>query len=120
MNDETTEQAPAQEDKKQPLKATTFRLSEETTALFKAIANEIEGNPQETLSKLIDVYKLQAGKALTIDEGRKSEIERVERYAGGIVSCFTVLLEEVVTLEGTLGARYAEEIKNCKEQYAFS
>ncbi len=120
MNQEETEQTIATEDKKQPLKATSFRLSEETTATFKAISNEIGGNPQETLSKLIEVYKLQAGKALTLDEGRKSEmIERVERYTGGILSCFTGLIEEITTLEETLRVQYAEEIKNSKEQYAF-
>lgn len=117
MNNENIEQTTATEDKKIPLKATSFRLSEETTATFKAISNEIGGNPQETLSKLIEVYKLQANKVHTLNSGRKSEIERVERYAGGIVSLFIGLVEELATMEDSLRRQYSEEIKQGEESY---
>ncbi|MFI3255458.1 MAG: hypothetical protein R3Y63_14155 [Eubacteriales bacterium] len=116
MNNEIIEQLTTTEDKKQPLKATSFRLSEETTATFKAISNEIGGNPQETLSKLIEVYKLQANKAHSLDSGRKSEIERVERYTGGIISSFIGLVEELTTMEDSLRGQYSEEITQANEK----
>ena len=46
------------------LKPKSFRIDEETAEKFKQISAAIGGNQQEALSKLIEAYEFQTGKAI--------------------------------------------------------
>ena len=56
------------------LKPKSFRINDETAEKFKEISMNIGGNQQETLSKLIEAYEFQAGKAVLTE--KKADIEQ--------------------------------------------
>lgn len=60
------------------LKPKSFRIDEETAEKFKQISNELGNNQQATLSKLIEAYEFQKGKAMIFD--KKEDIETFEKY----------------------------------------
>lgn len=99
------------EGKSKSMKTASFRLTDETHAIFKQIAKEIGGNPQETLSKLIDTYLFQASKQEGFMIGRRDEIERVERYSNCILSSFVALIDELGSLEDTVRVQFEQELK---------
>ena len=69
----------------------SFRITEATADKIKEIAAEIGGNQQQTLSKLIEAYELQKGKAVLTD--KKADIETFENYNNAIVRMYMTALE---------------------------
>lgn len=74
------------------LKPKSFRIDDETAEKFKEIANKIGGNQQETLSKLIEAYEFQSGKAILTE--KKPDIEQFEKYINAITRMFMGSLED--------------------------
>ena len=55
------------------LKPKSFRIDDETARKFKEISENIGGNQQEAMAKLIEAYEFQAGKAVLTDRRREGE-----------------------------------------------
>lgn len=49
-------------------KPKSFRINDETAEKFKEISNTIGGNQQETLTKLIEAFEFQSGKAVLTEK----------------------------------------------------
>ena len=74
------------------LKPKSFRIDDITADKFKEISADIGGNQQETLSKLIEAYEFQAGKAILTD--KKSDIELFEKYVNSLTRMYMGSLED--------------------------
>lgn len=74
------------------LKPKSFRIDEETAEKFKQISVAIGGNQQEALSKLIEAYEFQTGKAIITE--KKADIEQFETYVTAITRMFMGSLED--------------------------
>ena len=74
------------------LKPKSFRIDEETAEKFKQISAAIGGNQQEALSKLIEAYEFQTGKAIITE--KKADIEQFEKYVTAITRMFMGSLED--------------------------
>lgn len=70
----------------------SFRISDSTADKIKEIAAEIGGNQQQTLSKLIEAYELQKGKAVLTD--KRNDIETFESYINAITRMYMATLED--------------------------
>lgn len=69
----------------------SFRISDSTADKIKEIAAEIGGNQQQTLSKLIEAYELQKGKAVLAD--KRTDIETFENYINAVTRMYMQALE---------------------------
>lgn len=74
------------------LKTRSFRISEETIAKFKEMTEEIGGNQDEVLAKLIETYEFQKGKVILTD--KKEDIEKFEQYMGIVTRMYMSSLED--------------------------
>lgn len=70
----------------------SFRITDSTADKIKEIAAEIGGNQQQTLSKLIEAYELQKGKAILAD--KRTDIETFESYINAITRMYMSVLED--------------------------
>ena len=70
----------------------SFRITDSTADKIKEIAAEIGGNQQQTLSKLIEAYELQKGKAVLAD--KRNDIETFENYINAITRMYMATLED--------------------------
>lgn len=70
----------------------SFRISDSTADKIKEIAAEIGGNQQQTLSKLIEAYELQKGKAVLAD--KRTDIETFENYINAVTRMYMSVLED--------------------------
>lgn len=70
----------------------SFRITEATADKIKEIAAEIGGNQQQTLSKLIEAYELQKGKAVLTD--KRNDIETFENYINAVTRMYMATLED--------------------------
>ena len=70
----------------------SFRITEATADKIKEIAAEIGGNQQQTLSKLIEAYELQKGKAVLAD--KRTDIETFENYINAVTRMYMQTLED--------------------------
>lgn len=70
----------------------SFRITEATADKIKEIAAEIGGNQQQTLSKLIEAYEMQKGKAVLTD--KRNDIETFESYINAITRMYMSSLED--------------------------
>lgn len=74
------------------LKPKSFRINDETAEAFKKISIEIGGNQQEALSKLIEAYEFQRGKAVLTE--KKADIEKFEKHATVLTRMYMDCLED--------------------------
>lgn len=87
------------------LKPKSFRISDETAERIKAITAEIGGNQQEALSKMIEAYEFQKGKAILVE--RKADIERFEEYMSILVRMYMGALEDNQNISETIRTEFA-------------
>lgn len=86
------------------LKPKSFRIDDETAEKFKEISAAISGNQQQTLSKLIEAYEFQSGKAILTD--KKADIEEFERYVTAITRKYMGSLEDNQNLSQTIRTEF--------------
>lgn len=70
----------------------SFRITDSTADKIKEIAAEIGGNQQQTLSKLIEAYELQKGKAILAE--KRNDIEIFENYVNAMTRMYMGVLED--------------------------
>lgn len=92
------------------LKPKSFRIDDETAEKFKEISNSIGGNQQQTLSKLIEAYEFQSGKAVLTE--RKADIEQFERYTTAITRMFMASLEDNQNITETVKTEFDALLKS--------
>lgn len=86
------------------LKPKSFRIDDETAEKFKEISAAIGGNQQQTLSKLIEAYEFQSGKAILTD--KKADIEEFEKYITAITRKYMGSLEYNQNLSQTIRTEF--------------
>lgn len=86
------------------LKPKSFRIDDATAEKFKDISAAIGGNQQETLSKLIEAYEFQNGKAVLTE--KKADIEQFETYIGALTRMYMGSLEDNQNLSETIRMQY--------------
>jgi len=74
------------------LKPKSFRIDDETAEKFKQISGEVGGNQQEALSKLIEAFEFQKGKAILTD--KKDDIDTFEKYVTLVTRMYMTSLED--------------------------
>lgn len=92
------------------LKPKSFRIDEATAERFKEISAQIGGNQQETLSKLIEAYEFQSGKAILTD--KKADIEQFERYVTALTRMYMESLEDNQNITETVRTEYDALMKS--------
>lgn len=92
------------------LKPKSFRIDDITADKFKEISADIGGNQQETLSKLIEAYEFQAGKAILTD--KKSDIEQFEKYVNSLTRMYMGSLEDNQNLTETIRTEFDAMLKS--------
>lgn len=92
------------------VKPKSFRIDDETADKFKKIATDIGGNQQQTLSKLIEAYEFQSGKAVLID--KKADIEEFENYITAITRKYMDSLEDNQNLSQTIRTEFEAQLKS--------
>lgn len=86
------------------LKPKSFRIDDETADKFKEISANIGANQQETLSKLIEAYEFQNGKAILIKD--KESIEQFERYITALTRMYMSSLESKQNVTETVRTEF--------------
>ena len=86
------------------LKPKSFRINDATSEKIREIAAELGTNQQETLSKLIEAYEFQAGKAILTD--KKDDIDQFERYVTLLTRMFMASLEDNQNMSATIRTEY--------------
>jgi predicted nucleic acid-binding Zn-ribbon protein len=94
------------------LKPKSFRIDDDTAERIKAITAEIGGNQQEALSKMIEAFEFQKGKAILLE--RKADIERFEGYTSLLVRMFMGVLEDNQNVGETIRVEFAAQL-NAKD-----
>ena len=102
-----------EENKDKVLKPKSFRINDETAEKIKEISNSIGGNQQETISKLIEAYEFQAGKAILTE--KKADIEKFEQYVTTITRMFMTSLEDNQNLSETIKSEFDALLKSKDE-----
>ena len=92
------------------LKVKSFRINEETAEKFRVIANEINGNQQEVMAKLIETYEFQKGKAILVE--KKAEIEEFEQYTSILVKKFMNVLEDNQHIKELVRTEFENDLKS--------
>lgn len=92
------------------LKPKSFRIDDETANKFKDISATIGGNQQETLSKLIEAYEFQNGKAILTE--KKADIEQFENYVTALTRMFMGSLEDNQNVTETVKTQFEAQLKS--------
>lgn len=92
------------------LKPKSFRIDDATADRFKEIAAQIGGNQQETLSKLIEAYEFQGGKAVLTE--KKADIDQFEKYVNALTRMFMGSLEDNQNITATVRTEYEAQLKS--------
>lgn len=92
------------------LKTRSFRITDETADKIKEIANEISGNQQETISKLIETYEFQKGKSLLTE--KKADIEQFERYISCLTNMYMRTLEDNENITSTVRTEFESLLRS--------
>jgi predicted transcriptional regulator len=92
------------------LKPKSFRIDDETAEKFKQISSLIGGNQQEALSKLIEAYEFQQGKAILTE--KKEDIETFEKYVTILTRMFMGSLEANQNITETVRAEFDALLKS--------
>ena len=94
------------------LKTRSFRISEETVKKFKEITDEIGGNQEEALAKLLETYEFQKGKVVLTD--KKEEIQKFEQFINILTRMFMTALEDNQNAEVRIKGQF-EALLNSKD-----
>lgn len=92
------------------LKTRSFRIEDSTAEQFKAISQEIGGNQQHALAKLIECYELQQGKAKLQD--KREIIETFENHVTRLTNIFMQSLEENENMKENVRAEFESLLKS--------
>lgn len=92
------------------LKPKSFRIDDATYDKFKEISAQIGGNQQEALSKLIEAYEFQGGKAVLTE--KKADIEQFERYVTALTHMFMGSLEDNQNVTATVRTEFEAQLKS--------
>ena len=92
------------------LKPKSFRIDDATADRFKEIAAQIGGNQQETLSKLIEAYEFQGGKAVLTE--KKADIDQFEKYVNALTRMFMGSLEDNQNITATVRTEFEAQLKS--------
>lgn len=92
------------------LKPKSFRIDDVTYDKFKEISSQIGGNQQEALSKLIEAYEFQSGKAVLTE--KKADIEQFERYVTALTRMFMGSLQENQDLAAIVRTEFEAQLKS--------
>ena len=92
------------------LKPKSFRIDDETARKFKEISENIGGNQQEAMAKLIEAYEFQAGKAvLTV---RRQDIDKFESYVMAMTRMYMGSLEDCQNMAETIRSEFDALLKS--------
>lgn len=100
-------------EEQEELKVKSFRISDEMHEKFKEIAKEIGGNQQQTLSKLVEAYNFQRGKAILTE--KKSDIEQFENYVSCLTTMYMRSLEDNKNINATVQIQFEDLLKSKDE-----
>jgi len=92
------------------LKTRSFRIEDATAEQFKVISQELGGNQQQALSKLIECYELQKGKIALAE--RKGDIETFENHVTSLTNMFMACLQESNDMKEIVRAEYDSLLKS--------
>lgn len=92
------------------LKPKSFRIDDATADRFKEIAAQIGGNQQETLSKLIEAYEFQGGKAVLTE--KKADIDQFEKYVNALTRMFMGSLEDNQNITATVRTEFEAQLNS--------
>lgn len=92
------------------LKPKSFRIDDATADRFKEIAAQIGGNQQETLSKLIEAYEFQGGKAVLTE--KKADIDQFEKYVNALTRMFMGSLEDNQNITVTVRTEFEAQLNS--------
>lgn len=87
----------------------SFRVTDETAAKFKEICEQIGGNQQTTLARLIDVFEMQASKAL-MPADVASRLEDLNRYLTGITRVYMDMVENLSDCTKVAHEQYSSQL----------
>lgn len=85
-----------------------FRITEETANKFKEIAQELGGNQQQTLAKLIEVYEMENGKE-ALPEMRE-QIDTFDGHLHALSALFLQILETNHTMRSQVRTEYQAQL----------
>lgn len=91
------------------IKPKSFRIDDATADKIKEISQEIGGNQQQTLSKLLECYEMQKGKVILTE--RKAEIETFENYVTLLTRMYMGALEDNQNVTQTVRAEFESLLK---------
>lgn len=92
------------------LKPKSFRITDETAEKFKEIAAQLGGNQQEVMSKLIEAYEFQAGKAVLAE--KVESVEQFERYVTCLTRMYMDSLEDNQNVTETVRTEFEALLKS--------
>lgn len=87
-----------------------FRITESTADKFKEIAQEIGGNQQQTLARLIEVYEAELGRE-SMPEMRES-IDTFEGYVRAATNMYMQALESNQNMRALVRTEYEGQLKS--------
>lgn len=85
-----------------------FRITEETANKFKEIAQELGGNQQQTLAKLIEVYEMENGKE-ALPEMRE-QIDTFDGHLHALSALFLQILETNHSMRSQVRTEYQAQL----------
>lgn len=88
----------------------SFRIDDDTADKFKEISNKIAGNQQETMSKLIEAWEFQQGKAILKE--KKDDIESFENHVNILTRMFMSSLEDNQNITETVRSQFDALLKS--------
>lgn len=98
------------EDKKQPR---GIRVTEETWNKFKDLTEDLGGDQQQALAKIIEVYELEKGKEVLPD--MKDSIETFEGYTFALVGLYRQALEKCQDMKALVRTEYDAMLRSKDE-----
>ena len=98
------------EDKKQPR---GIRVTEETWNKFKLLTDDLGGDQQQALAKIMEVYELEKGKEVLPD--MKDSIETFEGYTFALVGLFRQALEKCQDMKALVRTEYDAMLRSKDE-----
>lgn len=85
-----------------------FRITEETANKFKEIAQDLGGNQQQTLAKLIEVYETESGKE-ALPEMRE-QIDTFDSHLHALSAIFLQILESNHTMRAQVRTEFQAQL----------
>lgn len=92
------------------LKPRSFRITDDVLKRFQEISQDIGGNQQETLSKLIETFEFQKGKTVLVE--RRADIERFEEYVNAITRMYMGSLADNENVTNIVRTEFAAQLQS--------